>query len=132
MNVTSPLALPGAFHRIGGLMTGDDLALLLRSTIDQPISRVAQWIARRKVVNFVWRAQFLLPAFQFEPVSMLPRPHVGEVIAELADVYDDWEIAAWFAAPNSALDDKAPAQAIATDVRAVVRAARADRFVTVG
>ena len=127
-----PAALPTAFQRIGGLLTGDDLALVLRSSIDQPVSRVAQWIAQRKVVNFVWQAQFLLPTFQFEPASMRPRSKVSDVIAELADVYDDWDIAAWFARPNTWLDEEAPARMIAVDPCAVVQAARADRFVAAG
>jgi hypothetical protein len=128
----APSALPGEFLRIGGVLTGDDLALALRSSIDQPVSRVAQWIAQRRVVNFVWQAQLLLPTFQFEPVSMRPRSTVGDVIAELADVYDDWDIAAWFARPNAWLADEAPARLIATDPCEVVRAARADRFVVNG
>jgi acyl-CoA synthetase (AMP-forming)/AMP-acid ligase II len=122
-------ALSHAFQRVGGLLTGDDLALLLRPSVDQPISRVAQWIARRQVVNFAWHAQFLLPVFQFEAVSLLPRPHVAAVIAELKPVYDDWELAGWFAAPNDWLGDDSPAHVIATDPVAVLRAARADRFV---
>jgi hypothetical protein len=127
------LGLPGVFQRIGSLMTGDDLALRLRPFVDSPVSHIARWIAHRKVVNFVWRAQFLLPTFQFESASMQPHPHVSEAIAELADVYDDWDIAAWFARPNSWLAHAAPAQ-ISTDrnADAVVQAARADRFVALG
>jgi len=125
-------ALSHAFERVGGLLTGDDLALLLRPSIDQPISRVAQWIARRQVVNFAWHTQFLLPVFQFEAVSLQPRPRVAEVIGELKNVYDDWELAAWFAAPNAWLDDDAPAKVITTNPVAVLRAARADRFVARG
>jgi hypothetical protein len=83
-------------------------------------------------VNFVWRAQFLLPTFQFDPPSMLPRSQVCEVIAELADVYDDWDIAAWFARPNVWLGDEAPALVIDVKGHAVVQAARADRFVVTG
>lgn len=125
-------ALPAAFHPIGGVMSGDDLALALRPAFDQPVSRVAQWIARRRVVNFVWRAQFMLPAFQFDAPTMLPRADVGEVIAELVDVYDDQEIAAWFATPNPWLDNQTPASALDRDPKAVVQAARTDRFIANG
>ncbi len=129
---STALALPEAFARIGGLLTGDDLALVLRSSLDQPVSRLAQWIAHRQVVNFVWHAEFLLPRFQFEPESMRPRSRLSDVIAELADVYDDWDIAAWFARPNTWLNDKAPASVFALDPCSVVGAARADRFVAIG
>jgi hypothetical protein len=120
--------VPVELGRFGPLMTGDDLALLLRPCVDQPVSRVAQWIARRQVINFMWHSQFMLPTFQFEPVSMLPRPRVRDVIAELAGAFDDWDIAVWFAHPNAWLGGKLPAHAIDDDAAAVVQAARADRF----
>jgi hypothetical protein len=120
--------VPAVFQRVGPLMTGDELALVMRSCVDQPVSQIAQWIAHRQVINFVWRAQFMLPMFQFEPGSMRPRPPVCKVIAELAGAFDDWDIAVWFSHPNAWLDGELPAHAIVDDATSVVQAARADRF----
>lgn len=129
---TARPVLMSAFGASGGVMSGDDLACMLRRFVDQPVSRVAQWIAQREVVSFVWQAEFQLPMFQFEPLHLTPRPRIGAVIAELGSTYDDLDIAEWFVRPNEWLGDATPAQLIALDAGAVLRAARADRFVVAG
>ena len=51
----------------------------------------------REVVSFGWNSQTLLPLFQFDLFDMSLRPDAVAVISELADVFDDWELASWFA-----------------------------------
>ena len=60
------------------------------------------------------------------------RPPIQRVIAELKGVYDDLELAIWFAQPNSWLAGASPVQVLGNDVPAVLGAARADRFVATG
>ena len=50
----------------------------------------------------------------------------------LRSVFDEWELAEWFACPNSWLGGQTPASQVVLDEQAVVEAARADRFVAAG
>jgi hypothetical protein len=67
------------------------------------------------MVSYVWQSQTLVPMFQFDRSDMALRRGVSQVIDELADTFDDWELAAWFAAPNSWLEGAAPVDLIDTD-----------------
>jgi len=121
-----------AFAQSGGVASGDEVACLLRHGSSQPISLLARWIVARKVVSFSWRAQTLLPLFQFDFGGVAVKVCVQRVIAELAPVFDDWDMAIWFAQPNSWLAGAAPADLVARDLPAVLEAARADRFIAKG
>ncbi len=118
-----------AFQASGGAATGTELAELLRPWADQPISRVARWIVSRQVVSFAWRADTLLPLFQFDLSRGDVRGRVHRVLLELSGALDEAEIALWFARPNVWLAGAAPANAILADGAAVLEAARADRFI---
>ncbi len=41
-----------AFQRTGGVVTGDGLAVMLRSRTEQPMSLLARWIVHRQVISF--------------------------------------------------------------------------------
>jgi hypothetical protein len=70
--------------------------------------------------------------FQFDMSNMSLRRGLPEVVEELSGVFDDWELASWFVQPNCWLHDAAPVDVIADDPAAVLRAARADRFIARG
>lgn len=125
-------AMECAFLSSGGILSGDCLAHLLRHGLDQPISKLARWIVDREVVSFECGGETWLPMFQFEPSTLRLKSCVARVIDELRAVFDDVELAEWFARPNSGLDGRAPADAVAADERAVLEAARVDRFVAAG
>ena len=57
---------------------------------------------------------------------------VRAALAELEGAFDDWEIGAWFAQPNSWLDEQLPLDVVGRDDDAVIHAARADRFIARG
>ena len=126
------VAMQAVCRRSGGIASDDDVLLLLRRCSDQPLSKLARWIVSRHVVSFKWHARTWLPMFQFDPVDMSLRPGVAAVIRELSDVFDDWELMAWFTSPNEWLRDMAPVDAIAASPAAVFDAARADRFIAGG
>jgi hypothetical protein len=107
-----------AFQASGGAATGTELAELLRP-----------WIVSRQVVSFAWRADTLLPLFQFDLSRGDVRGRVHRVLLELSGALDEAEIALWFARPNVWLAGAAPANAILADGAAVLEAARADRFI---
>jgi len=114
------------------MVAADDLAGLLRGRVEQPLSTVARWIVAREVVSVAWRARTLLPLFQFDLASARVRAPVATVVSELVDVFDDGELARWFAEPNVLLGNISPVQRISADPGAVLAAARADRFIARG
>jgi hypothetical protein len=124
--------MEAAYRACGGIASGEQVALLLRRCHEQPLSRLARWIVAREVVSFDGAGMTWLPLFQFEPASMSVRPEVAAVIRELAQVFDDGELAAWFVRPSDWLRGAAPVDALAVCPSAVRDAARADRFVVRG
>lgn len=125
-------AMSHAFRSHGGFIGSDDVTQELRRVCDQPISRLARWIVSRSIVSISWRAQTLMPAFQFDRADMSIRPCVSDVLLELGPVFDNWEMALWFATPNAWLDHAAPVTLLADDALSVLQAARTDRFVAFG
>lgn len=134
------LATASAFADTGGVVTGDELAGLLRQHGDaspqlhvlQPEALVARWIASNVVVTVESPWGRMLPVFQFD----LPRGAVHAcmrpLLAELRGVFDDAELALWFVTPNDWLDGRRPANAMLDDLPAVRLAARTDRYVALG
>lgn len=112
----------------GGLLSSDELLVLLGRHSSQPISRLARWIVDHEVLSFAWQSRTMLPLFQFERATMALRPVVRAVLRELAPALSDWEICLWFAAPNAWLADASPLEAMVRDAPAVLDAARGERF----
>ena len=125
------VALQHAYRSTGGIVTGESLTLLLREQVEQPISLLARWIVNREIVSLGWRGDVWLPVFQFDPAGVV-QPGVRQIIAELSDAFDDWELAEWFAMPNCWLRGESPASAVGIGAPGVLQAARADRFVAMG
>ena len=126
------LAMEQAYRASGGVLSGDRLASLLCRRSQQPISIVARWIVSRQVVCFEWQALTLLPLFQFDLSTVTLRACVAEIVQELADTFDDWHLAWWFAQPNARLGEATPVHMIDRDAQAVLTAARADRLIARG
>ena len=124
--------MEAAYLRTGGLVSGDEAARILRRHSSQPISQLAHWIVERSIVSFYWNSRTLVPLFQFDRSDMSMRAGASAVVRELHDVFDDWDLAMWFAQPNARLSDVAPVDIIEHDQRAVAEAARADRLVARG
>ena len=70
--------------------------------------------------------------FQFELRDLSVKQGPRKVLAELSPVLDGWALAAWFARPNSWLNDRSPVDTLDSNLAAVLAAARADRFVASG
>jgi hypothetical protein len=120
------------YRRTGGLVSGDELTLLLRRRTSQPISMLARWIVERRVVSFGWQGEYLVPMFQFDRADMGVRRPVSAVLDEFDGTLDDWELATWFALPNTWLGDDTPVDVLPRDPHTVLQAARADRFIARG
>ena len=96
------------------------------------LALLARWIVDRQVLSFECHSQTLLPMFQFDLSGATVQPGLRPVMAELGDVFDDRELVDWFATPSCWLGGEAPVAIFAKDLPAVLRAARADRFVATG
>ena len=124
--------MDAGYRRSGGIASCDDIAIMLRPCWDQPLSRLAGWLVSREVVNFRRERTIWLPLFQFERAAMTLRPEVTAAIRELSEVFDDVELAAWFALPNTWLRGSTPVDALTAEPLKVHQAARADGFLARG
>ena len=121
-----------AYRVSGGLARADEVVAQLDRDGHAGVALLARRIVERRVICFEWQAQTWLPWFQFADPQQVPEPSLGAVLAELATVYDGWELAHWFVRPNSALAERRPVEALVRDPAGVLHAARADRFVVHG
>ena len=121
-----------AFHRTGGLATGDQLAAVMRHRVAQPISLLARWIVTRQIVIVPCEGQTLVPLFQLQPGLASVRAGIPALVHELGTVFNDWELAQWFARGNSCLGGATPAECIGSDLPGVWQAARTDRYIAAG
>lgn len=126
------LAIEAAYARHGGVLRADEVVLWMRSDWEQPISVLAQWIVSRAMLTIDWRSEILIPMFQIDFRSQGLRVGCREIVAELNDVMDGWEMAHWFASSNPWLGGLAPVDMLAVSWRNVVDAARAARFIVRG
>jgi hypothetical protein len=126
------VALDAAYRAHGGIVSADEVMLLLRRRgCEQPFSRLARWILARNVVSLEWQGATWLPLFQFD-ASVCVRPEAQAATLELADVLDEWELLTWFVAPSVWLDGSTPIEALAGRAQDVHAAARVDRFLARG
>jgi hypothetical protein len=116
----------------GGLVEAERLVGLMRCGATQPISQLARWIVARQVLSLPWNSQTLLPLFQFTDDLAGLQPGFVAAQAELGAVFDDWELALWFASGNCALQGAVPADCVATRPVEVWQAARTDRYIATG
>lgn len=121
-----------SYRGCGGLARAEEVLAWLEGEVEQGLFRLARWIALRQVVSFEWQAQTWLPLFQFDRRDMSLRPALAPVVAELCGVFDAWELAHWFARPNSTLAGLTPAETLRDDPASVLQAARTDRFAIEG
>jgi hypothetical protein len=120
------------FRPTGGIArVGEFVDLFRRQQGPTPFT-LANWIERRQVIGFEWNDAIWLPWFQFHRTALVPHPQLAAVFAELNPVFDPWEVANWFAQPNSWLAGRIPVNTLLSDLQAVREAARADRYIANG
>jgi Protein of unknown function (DUF2384) len=122
-------AMREAFRPSGGMMQADDLARLLQEQRHGQSASLAALIGCAEVFAFTWASRLWVPMFQFDlsDLSVKWAPRCVRTELDLAD--DPWAVAQWFSQPNSWIGNRRPLDLIDTDVREVLNAARADRFV---
>lgn len=123
------VAMLNLYRDSGGLARAQEVVALSRQCGGPDADTILRWVIDRELIGFNWQSKTWLPLFQFNRFDMARRPVLGHVFAELTPVYDPWELASWFAQPNPWLAERIPADTLEVDPSAVLRAARADRFV---
>ena len=126
------IALCTAYRGSGGIARGTDLAHWMAGRGEGDSRALAALIVGSQAFSFDWHGTFWVPMFQFSPLQPAWGPGARLVLAELAQVLDGWQLAAWFVRGNTWLDDQRPLDLL-TDQRArVLAAARTDRYVITG
>jgi len=124
--------MESAYAPHGGMLCSGEAVRQMRELWDQPISVLAKWIVARRMITIDWRHEMLIPMFQIDLCARGLRPGCAEIIAELQDVMDDWEIARWFAAGNPWLGGLPPVDMMVKSSREAFGAARVARFIARG
>jgi hypothetical protein len=132
MAISPTCCLPERHRAAGGCFTLRTLAVTLEISERRCAKLLDHWVTSRRVLLIPETAEVLVPVFQIDTESHAPFPAVRLALIELADVFCDIEVAEWFVTPNLWLADEEPAQLVSEDPRAVIGAARADRFVAHG
>ena len=121
------LQMLDAYRISGGLFRGADVNTLLEGRGRHSAGTVDSWMDKNEVIFFEWQCLTWMPRFQFDMAAKAPWTAVGLVAIELAGVFDNWEMALWFAQPSAVLEGRLPADALRSDPDQVIQAARHDR-----
>ncbi|MBA3057218.1 MAG: hypothetical protein KJ614_12155 [Gammaproteobacteria bacterium] len=121
------ITLLNAYRDSGGLAPAQEVVALLRRHIECGPAMLTRLIVSKEVICFGWQSALWLPLFQFNPVDMSLQTGLSPVLTELSPHLDAWQVANWFAQPNSWLGGASatPARMLAIDPAAVLSAARA-------
>ena len=121
-----------AFRATGGVVRGNELAMMLEDLKMGDLASLGRAMAEREICSFQWRSAFWIPMFQFDLDNLSFKPGPRKILQELSGVFDEWMLTAWFAQPNSWLSGCKPVDLLASNWPAVHEAARADRCVAAG
>jgi len=131
-NSAGVATLLAAFRVTGGVVRGDELALMLEDLKMGDVASLGKAMASGEICSFQWRSAFWIPMFQFDLDNLAFRHGPRKILRELTGVFDGWTLTAWFAQPNGWLKGCKPVDLLASNLPAVFEAARADRYVAVG
>ncbi|MES2945688.1 MAG: hypothetical protein V4772_22700 [Pseudomonadota bacterium] len=125
-------ALLAAFRSTGGTLRGDEFAQLFADRGHDDIAALARRLVAGEIFSFEWHNTSWVPMFQFDYPTLAVKPGARHVLLELAGVFDGWMLAAWLAQPNSWLTGARPVELLASNQKAVLAAAQADRTIALG
>lgn len=121
------MALREALRGNGGIAQGDDLARLLEDHRLGDFVSLARLIAQHDVFGFEFHSSFWIPMFQFDLRDLSLTRGAAPVVAKLAEAFDGWMVAGWFAVPNPRLGNRRPVDALNEAPQQVLSAAHVAR-----
>jgi len=107
----------------------DVLARVLHGGEGADTATLGRLVITHGAFSFEWQANDWVPMFQFDLRDMSIKLRPRRVVAELAEVFDGWALAAWFAHPNRWLRNRRPLDVLDSSLTSVLDAARADRLI---
>ncbi len=125
-------ALLADYARFGGVTCVEDLVLIARLLMDQPVSFVARQLVDRHILSFDCRSRLFAPRFQFGTDPLRVSEPVRQAIAELQSVREGNALASWFVEPNGWLGQRRPCMVLSRHPDWVLEAARSDRRIACG
>lgn len=125
------MTMLNAFRANGGLARAQEVFMVYKSNYSGEAATLARWIVKREVISFDWESKIWIPLFQFDRTHMQRLEGLDAVLTVLNPVLSPWELALWFAQPSPWLLGRTPADVLATEPKAVLEAAGADRFIAV-
>ena len=131
-NSADVASLLATFRKTGGVVRGDELAMMLENLKMGDAASLGRAMASGEICSFQWRSAFWIPMFQFDLDNLSFKRGPRKILRELTGVFDGWMLTAWFAQPNSRLGGRKPVDLLGSNLPAVQEAARADRYVAVG
>ncbi len=118
------ITLLEAFRATGGTAPGEVVARVLQEHQPGTATSLATLLDTGQVFGLAWRSSLWIPMFQFAADDLAVKPGAQEVRAELPPGWSGWTLACWFAKGNPLLEGQRPADALDSDLAAVLRAAR--------
>jgi len=130
-NERSFRALRSAYQSTGGLARANDLSRILDEWMSGSAkASLIDLITSSDIFSLEWRSAQWIPMMQFHLDDMSLNPVVRQVRKELGDVLDGWELASWFVSRNDKLDERRPLDLMASELPAVLWAARSKGIAT--
>lgn len=123
------IALLNGFRSSGGIAAMRELRRRARWTLGTRPS-FEQWQSEARILAIEWNGESWFPLLQFQRISMNPEPVMQCVLAEFHGILGAWDVAAWLITPTVWLEGMTPASLVRADPAGVIRAARAERFLS--
>jgi hypothetical protein len=119
-----------AYRELGGLARAQEVTRMMASRGGPNGIGLNAMLRARDLLSFEWQSHIWIPLFQFDRSTMALLTGLTDVIVLLSSGLEPWEQALWFSQRNPWLGGQIPAQVLALDHEAVVRAACADELAT--
>ena len=115
-------------QKAGGYLTSEELAAALNSRAKNPSQFAADLRSNNKILALRWGAKdWWYPRFQFESNGR-PAPEIPELMTALAPDERGWDRLQWLLTPHQQLHGKTPLELWHTDRKAILEAARMERW----
>lgn len=124
------LKLLAALRAHGGMLPDDEVRSI--GFVSRSGVCLGEALIRRDLYALNWRHQRWVPMFQFHLPGMQINSAVSDVVSEMFQVLQGFELTEWFTEPNPWLDHRRPLDLIETASSLVKNAARADRYLLGG
>jgi hypothetical protein len=108
----------------GDFLPANEVAKLAGASAVSPTLQPNKWKRDQDIFAIRQGREDYFPLYALNPDDHRPRKQMAEILRIFGDAKDGWELAFWFAALNSFLDDERPQDVLAVDPDRVIAAAK--------